>query len=1028
MTAQIAATLARDGRCVVDPYLASRALGDGMRRFADDAVRDLASRIGARTIVRVYAGHDGKFTLNAQLRAETRPSTDVAFALSAAATLEPVKFSDEAPPFVAWKPRLDTIATLLGVGATTTTAKPDDAAFALPDSPAGLVGTDVGPRRAANVYAVLAAMGPPTDDRATERLHEKSWLAADTLPADPESRRLRARALLHLGFRPAAHAALGKDADAEAGVLRALADGNLPDAERALAEVRAPLDRFAASLETLDLRWQYRSDASVDAPPPTLAETIARSRTWSLVVNLRGHDGDRRFVTDNASLGRLLAQIHPVAAGGDAAPTLLAPARHVAAALEEKAAALCCRSFALQPAMLDLLDVLDARGRFAIEKSVLHDGWVQGLGDRATATLDVADAVFEGHPRLLRLRAALALDALQREPTGGDSPTMQELRSSARRAAFLEQGLSGASAEAMVALGVPSPASQPFIDGYATDFPPRAYWTYPDSPMAIARSLAYATTLPDTLELHLRVSIASGQPVAPAIGEALQRFRGAPQIASLRLAAGGGTKPDVAAMRTAVADAPADWQLRSTLATALVESGDYDGARDTVASWPGLADPNASTVAAANRIHEIARLLYWHGASGQARALYGIAADYDNGAEATLIARIRVRVLDGDLSGARAISQQRVARYDNPYGHAEYLALSFALGPSKDTWRAFDDVAGRFDEPAAWQAAFVGHRVDGHTDREVLDWASSEPVRGIVAKSGQPALRFALTASVVDRAPPENLADALARIEGTPQGRSDGSSGVRLPYDGGSAQRSRYKAAAPPAARDGDPVASGYVMVADAIVRQRRGDHAGAVAAFERLASFYAIEDGPMRFALPLFAYSAAKAGDDAKLRAFVDGLSPARASSFDAQLAQALFAGLDGGHDVALERLRRAFGVMQPWNGTDALPQAYHYAQTCIVLFEETGDVRYRDLALDWARRYRRVDPPAAWAYALEARFGDAREETHPRAVALATYLDRRSAWLGGVAQAERDRAGAWLKRNAPFAEPKKKPVAQQD
>jgi hypothetical protein len=227
------------------------------------------------------------------------------------------------------------------------------------------------------------------------------------------------------------------------------------------------------------------------------------------------------------------------------------------------------------------------------------------------------------------------------------------------------------------------------------------------------------------------------------------------------------------------------------------------------------------------------------------------------------------------------------------------------------------------------------------------------------------------------------------------------------------------------------------VLFAPAYVAMRKGDYPASIKKFMRYANYYAIEGDvwhpDLAVALPYFAFAAAKTGDTIGLKAFLDGLSgtPENASvgdvgfispnmKFQRDLALAYFAGLASDTDGALGILRQAMIGLPQGTDTNKI-DAYQYAETCIWLYDETKEVRYRDLATEWAHTYQRMEPTMAWSYALEAAYGNPKDKGHLRAVALALYLDRNSYWLSKVAKADIDRARAWLPKNNPFRIEKK-------
>jgi hypothetical protein len=74
------------------------------------------------------------------------------------------------------------------------------------------------------------------------------------------------------------------------------------------------------------------------------------------------------------------------------------------------------------------------------------------------------------------------------------------------------------------------------------------------------------------------------------------------------------------------------------------------------------------------------------------------------------------------------------------------------------------------------------------------------------------------------------------------------------------------------------------------------------------------------------------------------------------------VFSGLRGDATTAFGYLRTAFDN-RPVVDARPLPTEYQWTELCDWLFDATGDVRYRDMALEWSRNYERISPYASWA-----------------------------------------------------------------
>jgi len=1026
MTAQIAELLGREaGRCVVDPYLAARALGEGLQQFTESETHKLAESVQAKTIVSAYIGHDGHMKMDVVLRIEAANDASAhSYKMGSSKDWHAIEFSDEKPPFVVWRDKLPTMLAEVGFRNLPQAPSPQQPAeLAIPDSPVQLAEQ---PSRGAfddaQRFALLGLLAPQPDFRPTERFFEKSWLAASNAADTAESRRVRARALYHLNYRPAALALLDGDDSAEARVLRELLNGNLFEAQKAQEGVKAPLDLLAGAMEIVDVSQAY-SREHVDQLPGPLQEVAGRAPAWHMFLDARAGDMDEWHSASNLPLKVLLDKSYAIdgfslqdfsranasvgKAPDDPEMQLLA-IRHINRLLDKSPGRACCASFKAQPQALDFLDLTGARAQANIEKFIEHMLFAQGLPDRALELLDKYDAEFPGNPHFSLLRANVNAHLLQAHPNERVAERTQAMHSAARITAFWEQGMNSYTRRALVSVGVPSQDSLPFMS-YSKDFPPKSAWYFGD----MQRALPYATT---DLSMFERLTVGANDELRKQLLAALAgRFHGSPQLASVREHVSG-QKSGIDELRAAIAQDPANWEPYSRLARRLVLDGDYDGAASLTEQYPGFKpDSGENSVGLSNNANEVGSQLYWHGAIDASARLYKLAAKYDNGSDASMVATERLRLLDGDYAGAAQAALQRISRYDGVYAYRDYLSMLFAMGFSKDAWPTFLKVADHFDDQELWPAAIFGQRIAGDSAQQVLEWAARDTIRGVRINYQLPALWLALQSFMIDRKPPADLAAQLARIEGPPQARLDGNDYVTSPLPNGQGFQPAYRGKFrmdKQTMKDGDSVPSPYVLVAEAYVDLRRGDHDAATAAFAHVASLYQIE-GNWDFALPYFAFSAAKSGDKLGLRKFLQAL-PEDNKQFAFHLSEAFFSGIAGRHDEAVENLQQAFRKRNA--RYDEIFTAYQFAEACIWLFEETHEPRYRDMAIDWARKYQKLNPTGAWPYALEAKYAGAKAKGHLRAVALALYLDRNSEWLKAVPKADIEEARTWLKTNNPF------------
>jgi hypothetical protein len=215
-------------------------------------------------------------------------------------------------------------------------------------------------------------------------------------------------------------------------------------------------------------------------------------------------------------------------------------------------------------------------------------------------------------------------------------------------------------------------------------------------------------------------------------------------------------------------------------------------------------------------------------------------------------------------------------------------------------------------------------------------------------------------------------------------------------------------------------VKSEFVLLADALTSFHANDHAAAVKKFLALADLYPIENDYTKVAFAYFAYSSAKTGDAAGLEKNLDDYA---GPDFDYWLSRAFFAAVRHDAKSAQDGLVHAFNV-RPNTDERPIMTEYQWAEACEIVLRETKDARFERMLVDWARKYERIVPWEAWAYAVEAQYSKDPVAAN-RALALTLYLDPRSPRIAQTSPARLDAARAWLKANNPFLD-KRPPRAQ--
>jgi Tfp pilus assembly protein PilF len=1055
MTAELALAVGATGKKVPDPYLVSRALGDGERRFAEEDVSRLVTRLGVTRIVWGYVGHFRNNKLRITIQHQDRTvGTDV-MSVGPVRTrhFEDLAFSDEDPPIEVYRRLLPEILKTLGVDALVPVSpgkRQLDAAAALPPSPLGIVSEQAEPARDAYALQLLAALAPGSAEGVRRRLLEKSILATLAIsPASPDFRVLKARAYMGLGFRPAALKALGTPDSDEAKHLHALLNGDLPGVERYSARIRPGVRRFMAELE---LNW-IASAYETRSPEQSLQEASSlnlKGEVWPLLARHAFTDWDWWSQHENLRLKALLDREFPVPGftaesivqgraslgdlGGVRSAVDLSVFDHARRFSRAQAGSWCCQPVIARLTALDYLDFLESLGTDTLIRRARLMAWTQGLPQQTLDFLASIDSVYRDQPQLTVVRAHAEL-LLARSANGAQQDGLfKAAYEHASSAFYWEQGQTG---NAAAAWGVMSEASRgsSHENLYASDFPFRPFYPTWESGGTLERqaalvaanlqaAIANSTTNFNPVDNWVRGYDRQGkwEEADRFLGSLGQRFAGNPQRA-LWLAYRATRKGDLEAAkrhyREDIKSRPKRWEPYSELGRLLFGQGQIEEAAKVFMSYPGFANPSdEDVVGLSNNAFAAGSLFYWAGEFGKAMPLYRIAADLRTGSDASLSSEIRIALAEGDYGAALAGSLQRARRYNSQFAYRDYLGMMHAMGRSKEAWQAFGTLITQMSSPELWETPLVGHRIEDANESDIAKWAASDAVR----RSGYGGV-YLLRAGVTDRTPTAELASEIAAVErrvwkledqgstvvressgrGTPSTLNSANSGL-LPlgmFD--TTKKTRVK--------------SDLVYFAEAYRAVRTRDFPRANGLFEEALALYDTRQHDLGYLLPYYAFAAAKSGHSDAVSARLKKLDTTR-QGFDYHLARAVVSGLSGKTTDSLKNLTLA-RYRRPYTQARPVYTEYQFAEICEWLYEETRNAKYREVALDWAKSVQAFNPWFAWAYAMEAELS-ADKQARGRAIAMAYYLDKQSERLAKIPKDEVDAAVKAFADSNPFLGPR--------
>jgi hypothetical protein len=906
---------------------------------------------------------------------------------------------------------------------------------------------------------LLGALYPWYSEHARDRAFVRSLLVLDQVrPDSPDYRLLKARALFHLHRRPFALKALGEPRAPEERALHAALNGNLPELDKAVAQIKAPLNRLLAELELTDLRDRYNA-LDPKASRNHLAAALKDRPQWQALVLWKARDWDPWFHRSNVELKAMLDRLLP--APGPSAESLvraqaalneldprsaeleLSVYRHTRKLLSAKAAEWCCQPAFAMPNRWDQLDLIGDLAETNLTGRVEFYLDTQGSPDRARELVARYESVYMDHPAFTSLRAWGDWQLAQRRSEPEREGLRQQSLDNALRALHWAQGQTWAAWEAVRLQREQSLNGAPLqqadrrawvamFDGYIGDWPIRWYWPIWEqggNPEWIARNaverLAYSThSFSAVVEA---MEFAGDAEKKRLLEQTAHRFAGAPErVAHLGRQAqqqgdAGGKKQ---VYQDAIRANPNAWAPYHALGLLAIEAGDYAGALNTFHSYPGFsAAGKQDEVALSQYAYEAGSDLYWRGAIEQAVPLYERSAGYATGSHGSMTSAMRLKLLEGDYRSAAQESLARAQRYDSVYAYRDFLALLHMLGYSKDAWPTFDSLMDKFENPQVWASAYVGKRIAGAKDNDVEQWLRAEPVKSAAAGGYRFAPNFAILWYVVDRKPGPGFAKLVEQLDSPPQNfvaagnawtvRGDpvaNPEGGGLPLVGPSG----YKSQGRPKRPEGMILRSDLAYFAEAYTLMRSGDYAAANHVFEQMAAHYEFAG---TYATAYFARAAAKSGNAEAFERYLDRAPPNEPVRFDYHLAKAFLAAAKSKHAEAVTHLKTAFNVRP---NTDARPifTEYQFAEACEWLYWDSKQEAYRELALDWARKHQRIAPMYSWAYAIEAELAKAPPE-RLRALAITLYLDPNSERASRLPAAERQKAKQWLNANNPFLKP---------
>lgn len=1035
-----AALAAATGKRVMSPELALRVLGPRASRLPYPQVAALAHRVGAR-VVHVF------LALHPMGGGKARARTGTLYVVLTGANGHIVKmfrtrFRDNgaAPWDMGFgKVAVQAVATL--TGKRVSQVVPDKVAGSVPPLPVHLSDMPTvaeGPLANAAYLQLLAMLTPQRMSYERHRLFERSLMALDGVDhASPFYKLLTARALLHLYRRPAALKYLASPSTAAEKALREYADGNYPELAALVPKVKAPLLRAMAALELSDLGYAYGK-----TPRSSYASLSVPSQQWLTLLVSAEHDDDVWYAPHNLSFFARLQGLFPAF---DSA----------------------FRSTVMQGATSGTLNPDGLN--FGLLKSIFDQAFAAGgkAGrDDYGPRLEMADiwsfyrniAVANLLRRLdrdvnvyVRYGAAKNLAAEEAPWLGGNPCYLTLYTQALYHYAKQVQGDQRRYARKTAAkLGVRAIAYDgendydTYLDRWYVERLRQSLPAQPWRPEPLAVCAYERCDYPASIEVDAQKGEASALPYEFAnfglFREAAKagklstkqidailahRFDGAPRkipfIADRQLKAGHEAQA-IATLKKAVAAGSTSWAVYRRLGDLKLERGDYSGASHVYLKYPVFAESHPDNpVQLSNEAYAAGYDLFWHGHYKEAAPLFRIASDLSTGAQSEMASDKYLAMSRGDYRTAIGAAYDEARRYNSAAGYRDYLVILQLVGKHAEADAGFKAVAPLFDSTKVWEAVFVGQRMEKRSFARMAGWVRRYLASGPGSDQNFLASIYLAAQAAVDRTPSQAAVRTLAKIEKAhPQRRYDASLDARLKkIESGAVKRDPAPGKVPGgyASRRNTAFLYAYTLL-------QQGRYAQSADAFLQFDdNFPLLSVGRATYQLPYFAMAAAGAGRKETLSALSKLLPSGSAAHFYDKLTRAVIAADQGHTKASLSALLSAYRKL-PVDQGHPVGSWYELVQTAEWLHRRSGDPRFLERALDWARQYQRIKPQEAWAYAFDARYSKDGAE-RARAAAFALYLDPASRWLRKVPPAVLKEARAWWPSHDPFTLKRKRTAA---
>ena len=456
------------------------------------------------------------------------------------------------------------------------------------------------------------------------------------------------------------------------------------------------------------------------------------------------------------------------------------------------------------------------------------------------------------------------------------------------------------------------------------------------------------------------------------------------------------------------------WENYFELGKLYVDKGEYEKAGRLLNSYPLFTEENnINRVVLSNWSYNAGSLLFWRGAYEYARPLYEFSANLDTGSYASLTSKARLAMMDCDFESAAFYSKKGATRYNSQYAYRDYMSLLHLIGESESAWALFDLLIGRFKTPQIWTSAWIGHRINHFSLKQLQQWIKEKKDLNQHGRARSYLVRYALL-SMIDRQPDMERVKLVESLDDSSFYRTG--QGTRY-FDWKLGPESTEVLTAfhlEKMCRQKEPFLSFYGSFAKAYYHLQLQQFDIAYHLLKKRSAFFSYQDSLGRAFMPYLVWAGIQSGHQDEMDNFLALAKRKKRDDFDMKLAEAALAAGEGKHKMAVILLKAAF-QKRPHTEERPLFSWYQLVELAEWFYNKSGRSCYLELVLEWSKKYQKIQPMFGWAYTIEAKY-TTDPDKRIQSLAIAQFIDGQSAHLVGFSEKDREKAAEWMNAHKPF------------